>query len=44
MPAGFDMCVKKGGKVRTIVPKKGTYLHVCYLGNKPYSGEVKKKK
>jgi hypothetical protein len=45
MPAGFDKCVKDGGKVRTVAVKgkKGKYLHVCYLGDKSYSGEVKTK-
>jgi len=46
MPAAFTNCVKKGGKVRTVTinKKKGTYMHVCYLNNKAYPGEVKKKK
>lgn len=46
MPAAFENCVKKGGKVRTVVidKKKGTYMHVCYLDGKSYPGEVKKKK
>lgn len=41
MPAGFERCVKQGGRVRTIKPKPGRYLHVCYLGGKSYRGEVK---
>lgn len=47
MPKGFDMCVKKGGRVRTIKPKgkkSNVYLHVCYLGKKAYPGEVKRAK
>ena len=44
MPKDFNNCVKKGGRVRTIIPKKGTYLHVCYLNGKSYAGEVKKTK
>ena len=44
MPAGFERCVKQGGRVRTIVPKKGKYLHVCYLDGKAYRGEVKTKR
>lgn len=46
MPAAFTKCVKNGGKVRTVVinKKKGTYMHVCYLKNKSYPGEVKTKK
>lgn len=46
MPAGFDNCVKKGGQVKTLTidKKKGTYMHVCYLKDKSYPGEVKTKK
>lgn len=44
MPQDFLNCVKaKGSHVRTIVPKKGTYLRVCYLNGKSYSGEVRHK-
>ncbi len=43
MPALFDRCVRRGGRVRTIKPKAGVYLHVCYPagGGPPVSGEVK---
>jgi hypothetical protein len=41
MPAGFERCVKEGGRVRTIKPKAGKYLHICYLNGKSYRGEVK---
>jgi hypothetical protein len=46
MPKAFEMCVEGGGRVRTVTPKKGRYLHVCYPkgGGKPVSGEVKKTK
>jgi hypothetical protein len=46
MPAIFDKCVRGGGKVRTIVPEKGKYIHVCYPkgGGPSVSGEVKTKK
>lgn len=47
MPKGFNYCIKHGGRVRTIKPKKGVYLHICYLNGKSYRGEVhhtKKKK
>lgn len=50
MPAGFDDCVKQGGKVRTVAgPNKkmnipaGSYVHVCILKGKVHRGEVKKK-
>jgi hypothetical protein len=43
MPADFDRCVRRGGKIRTITPKEGTYIHVCYPsgGGSPVHGEVK---
>lgn len=43
-PKGFDDCVNSGGRVRTITPKKGVYLHICYPkgGGSPIKGEVKK--
>ena len=46
MPKAFTDCVKKGGQVRTVDvnKKKGTYMRVCYLNDKSYPGEVKKKK
>lgn len=40
MPAGFDNCRRKGGKIRTIKPTTDTYLPVCYLGKKSFRGEV----
>ena len=44
MPKAFENCVARGGRVRTIVPKKGTYIKVCYLNGKSYAGEVHHKK
>jgi hypothetical protein len=42
-PADFDKCVREGGRVRTITPKEGTYIHVCYdKAGKSHAGEVKK--
>ena len=43
MPAEFDSCVKKGGKVRTKTMKGGKYMHICLLDGKSYAGEVKTK-
>jgi len=44
-PADFDKCVREGGRVRTISPKAGTYIHVCYdKSGKSHSGEVKHSK
>jgi hypothetical protein len=46
MPAKFTACVRNGGHVRTVKPKKGRYLHVCYPkgGGSPVAGEVKRNK
>ena len=44
VPKAFTNCVKRGGRVRTIKPKPGTYLHVCYSRGKAYNGEPKKNK
>lgn len=43
MPAAFDACRAAGGKIRTIVPEPGKYIHVCYPpgGGPSVSGEVK---
>lgn len=44
MPQDFDMCVKNGGKVRTMDMGKGKYAHVCVLNGKTHMGEMKIKK
>lgn len=44
MPAGFDSCVAKGGRVRTKKVGKRKYLHICFKDGKSYSGEVHTKK
>ena len=43
MPPKFTRCVNAGGRVRTINPKKGTYMRVCFPkgGGKSVAGEVK---
>ena len=48
MPAEFDNCVKRGGRVRTVSgPNKehgladGEYVHICFIGGKSYRGHVK---
>lgn len=41
MPKAFNSCVNGGGRVRTIKPNGGTYIHICYKGGKSYSGELK---
>jgi hypothetical protein len=46
MPAKFTRCVAAGGRVRTIVPKRGRYIHVCFPkgGGASISGELRKTK
>ncbi len=42
MPLDFERCVREGGRVRTITPKKGVYVHICYdKQGKAHRGEVK---
>lgn len=38
MPKGFDMCRKKGGKIRTKKLSATTYVPICYLGKKAFRG------
>lgn len=40
MPQAFENCRKNGGRIRTIKPKEGVYIPVCFLGGKSYRGEV----
>lgn len=44
MPADFEKCVSRGGRVRTKTLSKGRYIHLCFIGGKSYAGEVKQKK
>jgi len=51
MPAGFEKCVRNGGRVRTVSgPRKvhglgkREYVRYCYLNGESYRGEVKQKK
>lgn len=44
MPAGFDNCVRNGGRVRTMKMSGDRFVHVCFLNGKSYRGYVKKKK
>ena len=41
MPKDFEMCVKRGGKVRTQKLSESRYIRICYLDGKSYAGEVK---
>ena len=43
MPAGYENCVAKGGRVRTKSLSKGRYMHICFMNGKSYAGEVKTK-
>lgn len=42
-PAGFDNCVKNGGRVRTKELGSGKYMHLCFRDGKSFAGEVKHK-
>jgi hypothetical protein len=44
MPQQYEKCVKDGGRVITKQLAGGKYIHICYLGDKSYAGEVKEKK
>lgn len=44
MPAGFNKCVKAGGRVRTKKLKGNKYMYICFKNGKSYAGEVKTKK
>jgi len=44
MPAAFENCVRKGGRVRTKKLKGGKYMKICFLGGKSYPGHVERKK
>ena len=43
MPASFDRCIAKGGRVRTKTLKGGKYLRICYKDGKSYPSHVKRK-
>ena len=44
-PQDFDMCVKEGGRVRTMPIKGGRYAHICFDKNgKSHMGEVRQSK
>ena len=52
MPAAFERCLKRGGKIRTKKLADGSYMKVCVLpgrekgpeGGRTVAGEVHKKK
>jgi hypothetical protein len=46
VPKAFDECVRKGGRVRTIKPTKGTHKPICFPkgGGPSVAGETKKTK
>lgn len=43
MPAAFNRCVARGGRVRTKALKGGRYIHLCFSNGRSYAGEVKSK-
>jgi putative hemolysin len=40
MPADFERCVKRGGRVRTKKLSGGKYIKICFLDGKSYAGET----
>ena len=42
MPEAFIRCQRKGGRIRTVTPKEGVTIPVCYPkgGGSPVHGEV----
>lgn len=44
MPASFDACIRRGGRVRTKKLSKGRYIHICFKGGKSFAGYVKRRK
>jgi hypothetical protein len=41
MPKDFERCVKKGGRVRTVKPKRSKFLRICFDEEGSHAGEVK---
>lgn len=42
MPAGFDRCVRGGGRVRTKTLSDNRYMHICFDSKgKSHVGHVK---
>jgi hypothetical protein len=44
MPAKFNSCVKRGGRVRTKKLSDDKYMPICFINGKSYPGEVHTKK
>ena len=44
MPAAFENCVKKGGRVRRKTLSGGRYINICFINGKSYAGHTKKSK
>lgn len=44
MPEAFEKCRKQGGRIRTLKLSGNRYMHICYLNNKSYRGEIHEKK
>ena len=42
MPQDFEDCVSGGGRVRTVKPKAGRHLPVCFDSEGSHAGEVKR--
>ncbi len=44
MPAEFDSCVRRNGRVRTIKVGKNKFKHICFIDGKSFAGETKTRK
>lgn len=44
MPAAFDSCVNRGGRVRTKSLPGNRFMKICFIGGKSFLGEIKTKK
>jgi hypothetical protein len=42
MPAAFDRCVRRGGRVRRKTLSGGRYMNICFINDKSFAGEVHK--
>ena len=39
MPAAFENCVKRGGRIRSKRVSKTHYIKICFINGKSYVGE-----
>lgn len=44
MSKDFDLCISKGGRVRTMALPGNKFKHICTLKGETFHGEIKTKK